>query len=126
MKCLALLRYLKDFFPMRGISVDWKISNEQRQQLRSLKGSAGWKVYLQRLKGLETEVRESLAIADQPHRIFRMQGQLVGLEQVYSLVERLLEVDSPAGAEGYLQRQADETVEGMDPDVLMALGLGDQ
>ena len=110
MKFYQLLHFLSNYFQMRGISVDWKISKEQRLQLRSLMESPGWKIYSSKLKELRSEVQDSLEVADQTDRLLRIQGQLRGLTQVSSLVDDLLTVDEH-GAEWMLERKVREDVE---------------
>ena len=55
--------------------------------------------------------------------MFRIQGQVLGLQQVMFLVDDLLEVDEH-GIDGVAQRRMEETVEGMDPAALELMGLG--
>ena len=110
MKFYRLLRLWNKYYPTRGISVDWKISKEQRLQLRSLKESPGWKLYSAKLKEQVVEVQESLEVTSEVDQMMRLQGQLRGLRQVSSLVEDLLEVDE-IGREGILERKVREEVE---------------
>jgi len=106
---------------------DWKLSPEELRALRSLKSSAGWKVYCERLRFLGVEILEYLSQAESHQDFLRRQGALQNWVRIYSLVESLSEVNETPFEE-YMEKRMNESFEDLkrtDPE-LASMILGEK
>jgi len=125
-KYLKALRFLSAYFLNRRTSVDWKLSIEQRRQLRLMIDSPGWKIYTEKLKQVETETHEYLLAVNEPAELLRRKGMVDGLRQIVSLAETLYSV-AEEGEEQWLENQVNRRLQGLeellrqDPELLQLL-----
>lgn len=114
-KRLQALQYLSASFLEQKTWGDWKISPEELRALRSLKSSAGWKVYCEKLKLLGVEILEYLSQAESHQDFLRRQGALQNWDRIYSLVENLSEVNETPFEE-YMKKKMEESFEDLKRD----------
>ena len=85
-----VLLSLREFFLLRRISVDWKLSKEDLIHLRSLMASKGWNVYMRKLQLLSKDGEEWLKVAETERQLNYRKGFLQALSRVSELGENLL------------------------------------
>jgi len=112
---LQALQYLSASFLEQKTWGDWKLSPEELRALRSLKGSAGWTVYCEKLKHLGVEILEYLSLAESHQDFLRRQGSLQTWDRIYSLVENLSEVNETPFEE-YMEKKIAESFEDLKRD----------
>lgn len=71
--------------------MDWTLSRDERQKLRSLTKSDGWRIYLSKLKEIEADADGYLKAAGTAEEWRERKGFWEGVAQVQELVSNLLE-----------------------------------